>query len=135
MSFLSSILLLDDNAPGAFLLQRVLHRAQLTEQVIVASRAAEALALLAPPAGTPALQPCLILVSLHLGTAACFTAAYQRLATPLAKAPVIGTYSTPLPLSLLEQVQHLPLAGLLELPLTPPGLSWLQQLCRFPQAA
>ncbi|RPD44148.1 hypothetical protein DNI29_22390 [Hymenobacter sediminis] len=124
----SRVVVVNRNPATAFLLPLWLQRAHLAEQVLTAASMDEVLALLSHPDGAAPLPPCLLLVELHqpIGRDG-------RPCQPvLPNVPVVATHHAPIPLFLLEQLQQLPLAGLIELPLTEQGVAFLRRLRVLP---
>lgn len=121
MPQLSSILLVDDDETANFLSRLVLRRTGIPEHVLVAENGQQALHLLATSC-TPHNPQCPDLILLDVNMPVMngleFLAAYQQLPLAQQRAIVIVLLtSTALPRD-IAQLQGLPVAGMIEKPLT-----------------
>ncbi|WP_324671237.1 response regulator [Hymenobacter sp. GOD-10R] len=121
MPSLSSILLVDDDSTTNFLNQTLLKRMGTAQHVLVAENGAEALQLLHQTCVPPSAScPNLILLDMKMPVmnGLEFLEAYTRLPLDQQKSIVIVMLTTSLLPQDLERVQLLPVAGVLNKPLT-----------------
>lgn len=122
MKKLAAVLLVDDNSTSNFLHELLLTKMEVAAHVAVAENGAEALALLArayaAPDTTP--YPALILLDVNMPVmdGAAFLAAYQQLPAAQQRASVIVLLTTTVHEGELQKLRQLPVAGLLNKPLT-----------------
>lgn len=130
MPQLSSILLVDDDATTNFLNQLLLKRMAVAQHVLVAENGAEALQLLHQTC-VPLTTSCPNLVLLDLNMPVLngvqFLQAYARLPLSQQQRIIIILLTTSLLPQELERVQQLPVAGVLNKPLTREKVAHLLQ--------
>jgi CheY-like chemotaxis protein len=119
---LSSILLVDDDSTTNFLNKMLVQRAQVAQHVLVAENGREALQVLAnscSPAGS-AQCPGLVLLDVNMPVmnGIEFLEAYQQLPTAQRHATIIVLLTTTVLARDLERLAELPIAGVLDKPLT-----------------
>ena len=121
MPQLSSILLVDDDATTNFLSQALIKRSGVAEHVLVAENGLEALQVLrqtCPPAGSQCPALILLDVNMPVLNGIEFLEAYQQLPPAQRQARVIVMLTTSLLPRDLERMRQLPIAGVLDKPLT-----------------
>jgi CheY-like chemotaxis protein len=123
---LSSILLVDDDATTNFLNKLLVQRAGVTDQVLVAENGREALAILHETCPSPRC-PALILLDLNMPVfnGLEFLEAYQQLPAAQRQAIVVIMLTSAVLDRDLERLRHLPVAGVLDKPLTKEKLQGL----------
>lgn len=121
MPQIRSILLVDDDETTNFLNQALIKRAQLTDQVLVATNGLEALRILHDTC-TPTSTHCPALILLDVNMPVMngieFLEAYQQTSLAQQQASVIVLLTTTVLTRDLERVQQLPIASVLDKPLT-----------------
>ena len=116
-----SILLVDDDETTNFLNQALIKRAQITERVLVATNGLEALQVLqatCTPNSTECPSLILLDVNMPVMNGIEFLEAYQQSAAAQNKPSVIVLLTTTVLTRDLERVQQLPIASVLDKPLT-----------------
>jgi CheY-like chemotaxis protein len=124
-----AVLLVDDDAATNYYNQRLLQRMQVSQEVLVASNADDALAVLHARCAHPGTAGCptliLLDVNMPLRNGFEFLRAFTRLHPALPQAFVV-VLLTALPLDPgLVQAQHLPVTAALTKPLTPEAVNQL----------
>lgn len=120
MPQLSSILLVDDDETTNFLNRVIIERAGVTDQVLVAENGARALALLDTCDQAHAPYPALVLLDMNMPVMnglEFLEALVQRPSAPLPP-PVVVIFTTAVLPRDLARVQQLPVADVLDKPLT-----------------
>jgi CheY-like chemotaxis protein len=121
MPQVSSILLVDDDETTNFLNQTLIRRAQVTDQILVATNGLEALKVLHDTC-TPASAQCPALILLDVNMPVMngieFLEAYQKAPLAQQQTIVIVLLTTTVLTRDLERVQQLPIASVLDKPLT-----------------
>jgi CheY-like chemotaxis protein len=116
-----SILLVDDDETTNFLNQTLIRRAQVTDQILVATNGLEALKVLHDTC-TPASAQCPALILLDVNMPVMngieFLEAYQKAPLAQQQTIVIVLLTTTVLTRDLERVQQLPIASVLDKPLT-----------------
>ncbi|MCC3156894.1 response regulator [Hymenobacter sp. 15J16-1T3B] len=120
MPHLARILLVDDDSTTNFLNQLLLRRMAVAGELLVAENGAEALHLLAPPGDTDAPLPALILLDVNMPVmnGIEFLRAWQQLPLPRRQGTVVVMLTTSLHTRDLQQMQQLPVATIVDKPLT-----------------
>jgi CheY-like chemotaxis protein len=121
MPQVSSILLVDDDDTTNFLNQTLIRRAQVTDQILVATNGLEALRVLhdtCSPANTQCPALILLDVNMPVMNGIEFLEAYQKLPLLEQHSIVIVRLTTTVLTRDLERVQQLPIASVLDKPLT-----------------
>lgn len=121
MPHLSSILLVEDDATTNFLNKTLVQRAGVTDHVLVAENGRDALRVLETSCTLGNAQcPALILLDVNMPVmnGIQFLEAYQYLPLAQQQAPVVVLLTTAVLPKDLERLQRLPVAGMLEKPLT-----------------
>ncbi|SFQ83493.1 response regulator [Hymenobacter arizonensis] len=121
MCKIPSILLVDDDETTNFLHHRLLFRLNVSDQVLVASNGAQALAMLTQPNGpfSPA-NPVLVLLDLNMPVMNGFEflEAFQALPSAQQQSAVVVVVTTSINVQDRERANSLPAAGFLTKPLT-----------------
>jgi CheY-like chemotaxis protein len=134
MNKLSTVLLVDDDETSNFLHQRLLHRLNIADQVLVALNGEQALEMLAQR-GTlfSPVRPALVLLDLNMPVMGGieFLDAFQAMPLLQQQAVVIVVLTTSMNPRDLSHVNSLPIAGLISKPLTKEKLSALLEV-HFP---
>lgn len=128
-----AVLLVDDDAATNYCNQRLLQRMQVSREVLVASNADDALAVLHARCAHPVTAACPTLILLDfnmpLRNGFEFLRAFTQLHSTLPQSFVV-VLLTALPLDPgLVQAQHLPVTAVLTKPLTPEAVN--QLLCNY----
>lgn len=122
MPRLTSVLLVDDDATANFLNKLLIQRAGVTEHLLVAEDGAQALRTLASTCASPGKAQCPDLILLDLNMPVLngieFLQAYQHLPATQRQGTVVLLLTSASVERDLNQLQGLPLDGILEKPLT-----------------
>jgi len=122
MPRLTSVLLVDDDATANFLNKLLIQRAGVTEHLLVAEDGAQALRTLASTCVSPGKAQCPNLILLDLNMPVLngieFLQAYQHLPATQRQGTVVLLLTSASVEQDLNQLQGLPLDGILEKPLT-----------------
>lgn len=121
MSQVSSILLVDDDDTTNFLNKSLIKRAQVTDEILVATNGLEALRVLHTTCTSASAQcPALILLDVNMPVmnGIEFLEAYQKLTLAQEQKIIIVLLTTTVLTRDLERVQQLPIASVLDKPLT-----------------
>jgi CheY-like chemotaxis protein len=116
-----SILLVDDDETTNFLNQALIKRAQITERVLVATNGLEAMQVLqatCTPASTECPSLILLDVNMPVMNGIEFLEAYKQSAAAQNQPSVIVLLTTTVLMRDLERVRQLPIASVLDKPLT-----------------